>query len=51
MRPFFATAVETTEELNYNDALDWFGLRFRPVDARLAARLARRAARATTAAG
>ena len=30
LRPFFATAVETTEELNYKDALDWYGLRFRP---------------------
>jgi predicted metalloprotease with PDZ domain len=30
LRPFFATAVESTEELNYKEALDWFGLRFRP---------------------
>jgi predicted metalloprotease with PDZ domain len=30
LRPFFTSAVETTEELNYKDALDWFGLRFRP---------------------
>jgi predicted metalloprotease with PDZ domain len=26
---FFARAVESTEELDYNEALDWFGLRFR----------------------
>jgi predicted metalloprotease with PDZ domain len=30
LRPFFASAVESTEELNYKDALEWFGLRFRP---------------------
>jgi predicted metalloprotease with PDZ domain len=30
LRPFFATAAESTEELNYKEALDWFGLRFRP---------------------
>jgi predicted metalloprotease with PDZ domain len=30
LRPFFASTVESTEELNYKDALDWFGLRFRP---------------------
>ena len=34
LRPFFTTAVETTEELNYKAALDWFGLRFRAVDVR-----------------
>jgi predicted metalloprotease with PDZ domain len=27
---WLARAVETTEELDYKDALDWFGLRFRP---------------------
>jgi predicted metalloprotease with PDZ domain len=36
LRPFFAAAVESTEELNYKDALDWFGLRFRAVDPRAA---------------
>ena len=25
-------AAESTEELNYKEALDWFGLRFRPAD-------------------
>ena len=30
LRPFFASAVESTEELNYKDALEWYGLRFRP---------------------
>jgi predicted metalloprotease with PDZ domain len=34
LRAFFASAAESTEELNYKDALDWFGLRFRPVDTR-----------------
>jgi predicted metalloprotease with PDZ domain len=34
LRAFFTTAAESTEELNYKEALDWFGLRFRPVDAR-----------------
>lgn len=34
LRPFFASAVESTEELNYKEALDWFGLRFRAVDPR-----------------
>jgi predicted metalloprotease with PDZ domain len=34
MRPFFARAAESTEELDYTEALDWFGLRFRAVDAR-----------------
>ena len=32
LRPWFATTVESTEELDYREALDWFGLRFRPVD-------------------
>jgi predicted metalloprotease with PDZ domain len=27
---FFRHAVESTEELDYTEALDWFGLRFRP---------------------
>jgi predicted metalloprotease with PDZ domain len=29
LRAFFASAVESTEELNYKEALDWYGLRFR----------------------
>jgi predicted metalloprotease with PDZ domain len=28
LREFFARAVESTEELDYEEALDWFGLRF-----------------------
>jgi predicted metalloprotease with PDZ domain len=32
LRAWFATAAESTEELDYREALDWFGLRFRPVD-------------------
>lgn len=31
---WFATAVDSTEELSYEEALDWYGLRFRQVDAR-----------------
>ncbi len=34
LKPWFARAVDTTEELDYSEALDWFGLRFRPVDSR-----------------
>jgi predicted metalloprotease with PDZ domain len=34
LKPWFARVVETTEELDYGEALDWFGLRFRPVDAK-----------------
>jgi predicted metalloprotease with PDZ domain len=30
LRPFFARAVDSTEELDYREALDYFGLRFRP---------------------
>jgi predicted metalloprotease with PDZ domain len=33
LKPWFAQAVDTTEELDYREALEWFGLRFRPVDA------------------
>ncbi len=29
LRDFFAQAVESTEELDYTEALDWFGLRFK----------------------
>jgi predicted metalloprotease with PDZ domain len=29
LRSFFAQAVESTEELDYSEALDWFGLRFK----------------------
>jgi predicted metalloprotease with PDZ domain len=28
--PWFRGALETTDELDYQEALDWFGLRFRP---------------------
>jgi predicted metalloprotease with PDZ domain len=31
---FFASAAESTAELDYTEALDFFGLRFRPVDTR-----------------
>jgi predicted metalloprotease with PDZ domain len=34
LRPFFARTAESTEELDYTEALDWFGLRFRPADTR-----------------
>ena len=34
LKPWFARAVDTTDELDYAEALDWFGLRFRPVDSR-----------------
>jgi predicted metalloprotease with PDZ domain len=33
LRGWFANTAESTEELDYTEALDWFGLRFRPVDA------------------
>ncbi len=29
LRPFFADAVESTKELDYTQALNWFGLRFK----------------------
>jgi predicted metalloprotease with PDZ domain len=29
LREFFRNTVESTEELDYSEALDWFGLRFR----------------------
>lgn len=34
LRTFFTTTVESTEELNYKEALDWFGLRFRAGESR-----------------
>jgi predicted metalloprotease with PDZ domain len=34
LRPWFAKTAESTEELDYSEALEWFGLRFRPIDAR-----------------
>ena len=34
LRGWFARAAESTEELDYTEALDYFGLRFRPVDMR-----------------
>lgn len=35
LQPFFATTAESTEELDYKESLDWFGLRFRPVDTKI----------------
>lgn len=35
LTPFFRSAAESTDELDYAEALDYFGLRFRPVDPRL----------------
>jgi predicted metalloprotease with PDZ domain len=32
LEPWFSQVVDTTEELDYAEALDWFGLRFRAVD-------------------
>jgi predicted metalloprotease with PDZ domain len=34
LKPWFAKVVDTTDELDYTEALDWLGLRFRPVDTR-----------------
>ena len=34
LRPWFAKTAEGTGELDYSEALDWFGLRFRPIDTR-----------------
>jgi predicted metalloprotease with PDZ domain len=34
LRAWFAQTAESTEELDYTEALEWFGLRFRPVDPR-----------------
>jgi predicted metalloprotease with PDZ domain len=34
LRPWFARTVESADELDYTEALEWFGLRFRPVDPR-----------------
>lgn len=36
---FFHNALETTEELDYTEMLDWYGLRFRPEPSRGAPRL------------
>jgi len=36
LKPFFQTAAESTDELDYTEALDYYGLRFRPVDPRTA---------------
>jgi predicted metalloprotease with PDZ domain len=30
LRDWFHTTLQTTDELNYDEALDWFGLRFEP---------------------
>lgn len=34
LKGWFAKAAESTDELDYTEALDYYGLRFRPVDAR-----------------
>ncbi|MBN9658145.1 MAG: M61 family metallopeptidase [Acidobacteria bacterium] len=34
LKSFFKNALETTEELDYTEALDWYGLRFRPQERR-----------------
>jgi predicted metalloprotease with PDZ domain len=34
LKGFFAKAVESTDELDYTEALDYYGLRFRPADTR-----------------
>jgi predicted metalloprotease with PDZ domain len=34
LSPWFAQVLTTTEELDFTEALDWFGLRFTPVDPR-----------------
>lgn len=39
LAPWFRTAVESTHELNYDEALAYFGLRFRPASAAPAASL------------
>jgi len=30
LNPWFVTVLETTQELDYSEMLDWYGLRFRP---------------------
>jgi predicted metalloprotease with PDZ domain len=37
LKDFFARSVESAEELDYTEALDYYGLRFRPVDPKTAA--------------
>lgn len=32
LESWFTKVIDTTDELEYTEALDWFGLRFRPVD-------------------
>jgi predicted metalloprotease with PDZ domain len=34
LKPWFHSAVDTTDELDYAEALSYFGLRFRPIDAK-----------------
>lgn len=36
LKGWFAKAAESTDELDYSEALDFYGLRFRPVDSRAA---------------
>jgi predicted metalloprotease with PDZ domain len=42
LKEFFARSVESTEELDYAEALDYYGLRFRPGDPRNARGVSRR---------
>src|SRR5262249_38094348 len=35
LRAWFVSVLETTAELDYTEALDWFGLRFKPAPATL----------------
>ena len=37
LKGWFATTAESTNELDYTEALEYYGLRFRPVDSRTAA--------------
>ena len=34
--PWWTSVLQTTEELSYDEALDWFGLRFKPVEGQAA---------------
>ena len=47
LKDWFAKTAESTDELDYTEALDYYGLRFRPVDMKTAAPTSA-AARATT---
>jgi predicted metalloprotease with PDZ domain len=32
LKAWFATVIDSTDELDYSEAMEWFGLRFKPVD-------------------